>query len=429
MREYIQVQGGNVLSGSVNVSGAKNAVLPMLIASLLTDEEVIFKNVPLLRDVVLTKQLLESFGAEVHSAGDEIRIKVPELLCNTASYSLVKTMRASFWVLGPILARAGEAHVAMPGGDLIGARPVDLHLEGLTAMGAEVQVKNGVVHARAPKGLKPADYRMRFPSVGATHQLLLAASLIEGETVLRNCAQEPEVSELARLLSKMGAQIDGIDTDTLIIRGAKRLHGAEIEIIGDRIEAATYLLAAAATYGKVRVNKITPAHLGEFLPILSDMDLSVETGTDYVTVRSFGRIKPVKVKTAPFPGFATDIQAQLMATLTLAEGQSEIEENIFEGRFAHAGELCRMGADIKIEGRLAIINGVSKLSAAPVEGNDIRGAVALVIAALNAEGVSEIYEPQHLRRGYSNLEGKLISIGAKIGLRLKDAEDYLFAGC
>lgn len=429
MREYIQVQGGNILNGSVNVSGAKNAVLPMLIASLLTEEEVTFKNVPLLRDVVLTRQLLESFGAEIHTANDEIRVKVPELLSSTASYSLVKTMRASFWVLGPILARGGEAHVAMPGGDLIGARPVDLHLEGLTAMGAEIQVKNGVVHALAPRGLKPASYRMRFPSVGATHQLLLAAALIEGETILDNCACEPEVAELARLLCKMGAKIEGIGSEKLIITGAKKLHGAEIEIIGDRIEAATYLLAAAATYGKVRVNKIDPTHLGEFLPILSDMDLSVETGDDYVAVRSFGRIKPVRVKTAPFPGFATDIQAQLMATLTIAEGVSEIEENIFEGRFAHASELCRMGADIRIDGRTATINGVKKLSAAPVEGNDIRGAVALVIAALNAEGISEIYEPQHLRRGYSNLEDKLLSMGAKIGLRLKDAEDYLFAGC
>jgi UDP-N-acetylglucosamine 1-carboxyvinyltransferase len=429
--EYIEIHGGSVLNGTVKISGAKNAALPQLMAALLTSDECTFENVPNLEDVTLALHLLEHFGARVERETHSVKISVPRLIASEASYSLVKALRASFWVLSPLLARGGAARVALPGGDIIGARPVDIHLEGLTKMGAEITVKHGVVYATAPKALKGCEINFRFPSVGATHQLVMAASLAKGTTVLRNVAKEPEVVALCEMLLSMGADIDGAGTDTIVIRGKEDLSGAKIKLIGDRIEAGTYLLAAAVTKGAIRAEGVCPDHLGEFLNILEEMGLDISTESNAIILKSLGRMKGVDVVTGPFPSFATDLQAPLMAALCFAEGASSIEEHIFEGRFGHVSELCRMGADIKVSERTASINSAfsSKMSGAEVEGMDIRAAASLVVAAVGCSGTSMIHEPQHLRRGYEALENKLTGIGAKIGCRLRDPEDFVFSGC
>ncbi len=429
MLEYIEVHGGLSLHGQVKVSGAKNAVLPMLIASLLTSEPVRFTNVPNLQDVNLLIHLLEHFGAEVTYQQGQITTRTEKLIATEASYSLVKAIRASFWVMGPLLARGGAARVALPGGDIIGARPVDMHLEALTQMGAQIRTKHGVVYASAENGLKPADINLRFPSVGATHQILLTASLVPGVTRINGAAREPEVVALADMLNKMGAHITGAGTALIEIHGAETLSGGDIEIIGDRIEAATYILAVLATGGSAEVGGFEPAHLGSFLDIIRASGAEVEELQRSVRVTRKGPIKAVNIATQPFPGLATDIQAPLMAYLCNAEGVSILEENIFEGRFGHAAELCRMGADIRIDGRIAEIRGVPCLSGAPVEAGDIRAAAALVVAGLAAEGRTQIHEPQHIRRGYSDLETKLRGLGARIGTRVSDPEDFMFTGC
>ena len=429
MSEFIEIKGGNPLSGTVRASGAKNAVLPCLIASLLTPDKCNFTNVPALEDVSVLIHLLEQFGGVVEYSGEDLSVEVSSLKATEASYSLVKAMRASFWVLAPLLSRGGAARVALPGGDIIGARPVDMHLDALKKMGADIQVKHGVVFASAPDGLNPADIDLAFPSVGATHQVLMAAARTPGRTTLRNAAREPEVVALAEMLTEMGAKITGAGSSIIEIEGNDSLSGVDVEIIGDRIEAATYLLAGAASGGQVKVEGIRPSYFGTFLDILPELGLEVEQGEDWIQVKSLGRLKPISVTTAPFPGFATDLQALLMAALGLADGESIIEESIFEGRFAHAAELGRMGAEIKIDGRIAKITGVSEYSGAPVEANDIRAAACLVIAACSAEGITKIYEPHHIRRGYSNLTSKLKSLGASVGFKLEDAEDFLFAGC
>lgn len=429
MQEYIEIIGGNKLVGEVEVSGAKNAVLPMLIASLLTSEEVIYKNVPELSDVSQTLRLLEQFGARTFHSKGYVKSQTCSLNATEASYSLVKSMRASFWILGPLLARGGAARVALPGGDIIGARPVDLHLSALKQMGADITVKNGVVLAHAKNGLKPAKINLRFPSVGATHQIILAASLTLGETIISGAAREPEVVALSDMLISMGAEVYGAGTDEVRVIGKENLHGTEISLIGDRIEAATYVLASVVTGGKVKVKGFNPLHFGKFLDILKEMGVEYSLSENSITIEQTKRIKGVKVKTAPFPGLATDIQPLLMAALCVAEGESEIEESIFEGRFAHVTELCRMGANIEVIDRKAIIKGVNELSSAPVEGNDIRAAAAMIIAALTSKESTQIFEPQHIRRGYSSLEKKLINLGVSIGIRQKDAEDFLLTGC
>lgn len=429
MSEYIEITGGSKLQGTVEISGAKNAALPMLMASLLTSEPVELFNVPNLEDVNLTIHLLEHFGAQVDFLAGHAVVRVPKLNATEASYSLVKALRASFWVLAPILARGGAARVALPGGDIIGARPVDMHLAGLVQMGADLKVKHGVVYATAVHGLRPARIELRFPSVGATHQLMMAAALTSGATVIEGAAREPEVVALANLLTLMGAEVEGAGGTTIVVRGRHELGGASVKLIGDRIEAGTYLLAAAATGGAVRAQGIDPAFFGEFLELLGQMGLEVETGESFVAVKNTGELRPAEISTAPFPGVATDLQAPLMAALCKAKGISRIEENVFEGRFSHVSELCRMGAKITVDDRVAHITGVPRLTAAPVEGFDIRAAAALVIAALSCEGTSLIYEPQHLRRGYERLEGKLTGLGAKVARRVSDAEDYAFTGC
>ena len=429
MAEFIEINGGIPLSGTVRVGGAKNATLPMLIAALLSAEKCVYANVPGLEDINITLNLLEHFGAEVEYVGSQVTVSVPSLIATEASYSLVKALRASFWVLAPLLARGGAARVALPGGDIIGARPVDMHLAGLAKMGADIKVKHGVVFATAVGGLKPAEIDFRFPSVGATHQIMMAAALTPGITVIKGAAREPEVVALADLINKMGGEIEGAGTSTVVIRGKEELGGASVSIIGDRIEAGTYVLAAAATGGHVRVDGIDPAFFGRFLEFLDALGLKVATGPDFIEVFRGSGLKSVDISTAPFPGFATDLQAPAMAVLCLADGTSTVEENIFEGRFGHASELCRMGADIKIDDRVAAITGVRQLTGAPVEGFDIRAAVSLIIAALAAEGTSRIYEPHHIRRGYERLQDKLVSLGARVGFKLTDPEDFMFTGC
>jgi UDP-N-acetylglucosamine 1-carboxyvinyltransferase len=429
MSEFIEILGGVPLRGTVRVGGAKNASLPLLLASLLTGERCSFANVPNLEDINLTLRLLEHLGGEIEYTAGRATVKMERLLATEASYSLVKALRASFWVLGPLLARGRAARVALPGGDIIGARPVDMHLAGLGQMGADIKVKHGVVFATAMNGLKPAHIELRFPSVGATHQIVMAAALTPGTTVIKNAAREPEIVAVADFINAMGGDIEGAGTDAIVIRGKEELSGAHVDIIGDRIEAATYLLAGAATGGEVCARGIDPHFFGEFLEYLDALGLQVELGRDWIGVKSVGPLRPVNASTGPFPRFATDIQAPLMAALCVAEGASTIEENIFEGRYGHVSELCRMGADIQVSERVATIRGVKRLTGAPVEAFDIRAAAALVIGALAAEGTTTIAEPQHLRRGYEELETKLSLLGARIGAKLADPEDFMFTGC
>jgi UDP-N-acetylglucosamine 1-carboxyvinyltransferase len=429
MSEFIEIIGGTPLQGRVTVGGAKNAALPLLISTLLTGEECSLSNVPNLTDTSLVIHLLEQFGAEASYDGNTVVVRTPRLVATEASYSLVKALRASFWVLAPLLARGRAARVALPGGDLIGARPVDLHLEGLVKMGADISLKHGVVYATAEHGLRPAMIDLRFPSVGATHQLIMAASLTPGVTVIKGCAREPEIIALANFLNGMGADIQGAGGSIVEIRGRSELSGTSANLIGDRIEAGTYLLAGAMTGGNVTVDGIDPMFFGSFLEILTSMGLEVSCGETSVSVRRNGPLRPVHVKTAPFPGLATDLQAPLMAALTLAEGTSTIEETVYEGRFGHASELARLGANIKIAERVVTIEGVQKLTGAPVDGLDIRAAACLAIAALAAEGTSELHEVHHLRRGYEHFERKMSELGARLWSRISDPEDFIFAGC
>ncbi|RIL07918.1 MAG: UDP-N-acetylglucosamine 1-carboxyvinyltransferase [Proteobacteria bacterium] len=392
MSEYLEIIGGARLSGTVRISGAKNAALPLMLASLLTPDEIVLENVPNLEDVSLTLRLLEHFGAETAFEGGRVTIKAERLLATEASYSLVKALRASFWVLAPLLARGGAARVALPGGDIIGARPVDIHLDGLAKMGADLTVKHGVVYAAAPRGLKPARIELRFPSVGATHQLMMAAALVSGTTTIEGAAREPEVVALANLLNAMGAEIEGAGSSKIIICGKRELGGATQRLIGDRIEAGTYLLAGLATGGEVEARGIDPAFLGRFLNVLQSAGVYIETGQDFVRVKRGQNLIPITVSTGPFPELATDLQAPLLAFLSVIPGESRIEETVFEGRFGHISELCRMGARITVEELTAVVNGVEKLSGAPVDGHDIRAAASLVIAGVAADGVTQIFE-------------------------------------
>ena len=429
MSEVLQIKGGTPLSGTVKISGAKNASLPLLITALLTPEKCTFHNVPALEDVRLTLQLLEHLGAKTSFSQNTAVIEIPTLTATEASYSLVKSLRASFWVLAPLLARGGAARVALPGGDAIGARPVDIHLDALRQMGADVTLKHGVVFASAPDGLRPAKINFRFPSVGATHQLMMAASLTPGETIVTGVAKEPEIVAVAECINKMGGSIEGAGTDTIIINGKSELGGATVSVIGDRIEAGTYLMAAAATKGSLTVEGIDPIYLGSFLEILDSMGLSVGTTENSITMNATKGIKAVSVKTAPFPYFATDLQAPLMAALCVAEGESSIQESMFEGRFGHVSELCRMGASIIVQENTAFIRGVPKLSGALVEGLDIRAAAALVIAGLAADGITTITETSHLKRGYEKLVSKLSGVGASLWTKVQDPDDFMFSGC
>ena len=423
--DRIRIVGGHALNGSIPISGAKNATLPLMIASLLTEDGLTLENVPDLADVALLKRILANHGVDysvagkrrgdpVH-AGETLTLRAKTIVDTTAPYDLVSRMRASFWVIGPLLARMQEARVSLPGGCAIGTRPVDFFLTGLEALGAEIEIDAGYVVARAPGGLKGGALRLPQPSVGATHTLMMAATLARGDTLIENAAREPEVRDLAECLVKMGAVIEGAGTSTIQISGRDRLHGAVHEVLPDRIEAGTYAMAVAATGGDVLLQGARADLLTAALDALAGTGVDVTPTEGGVRIRRNGSgVDPVSVSTAPFPGFPTDLQAQFMALMTGARGTSEIRETIFENRFMHVQELARLGADIKLDGQVATIRGVARLRGAPVMATDLRASVSLVIGGLAAEGETFVNRVYHLDRGFERLEGKLSACGAEI---------------
>ena len=411
------IRGGNPLLGTVRVSGAKNAALPAMAAAILTDEPVILENIPQVRDIETTRKLLAAMGAEVElgygRAQHRTTICCRNLTSPEASYELVKTMRASTLVLGPLVARCGHARVSLPGGCAIGSRPIDLHIKGLERLGATITQDHGYVEASA-KRLRGAEIVFDKITVTGTEDLLMAASLADGETVMQNCAREPEVADLAELLNMMGAHIDGAGTPTIRVKGVSKLHGARHRIIPDRIEAATFIIAGALTGGDLNVAGCDPRHLDALLQKLDEAGVKTAHNADSLRVMGDGPLKAADIVTAEYPGFPTDMQAQYMVLATQAEGTSNITENIFENRFVHAQELLRMGARIKIEGRRAVVRGKSPLSAAAVLASDLRASASLVLAALVAEGESIIDRVYHIDRGYEHIEEKLRGVGAQI---------------
>ncbi|WP_215779398.1 UDP-N-acetylglucosamine 1-carboxyvinyltransferase [Paludibacterium sp. B53371] len=412
--EKLHICGNGPLKGEIRVSGAKNAALPILCAGLLTADTLKLTNVPMLRDIATTQKLLQEMGARVMTDNvHEIEITASAIDNLVAPYDLVKTMRASILVLGPTLARFGEATVSLPGGCAIGSRPVDLHIKGLVAMGAEVIIEHGYVKARA-KRLRGTNIVMDMVSVGATENLLMAAVLAEGTTVLENAAREPEITDLALCLNKMGADISGIGTDRLVIHGVERLHGAEHAIMPDRIEAGTFLVAAAMTRGHLVLRNADPSSMDAVLDKLAETGAVIEAGSDWISLDMKHRPKAVNARTLPYPAFPTDMQAQLMTLNCVAEGTAVVTETIFENRFMHVPELNRMGAQIEVEGNTAIIKGVEKLSGATVMATDLRASASLVIAGLVADGDTYVDRIYHLDRGYEHIEKKLSAVGAQI---------------
>lgn len=412
------IRGGNALRGTVHISGAKNSALPCMAAAILTDDEVTLENIPHVRDIDTERHLLSSMGAEVHM-GDGKESNRTTICCSTlskptAQYEIVKTMRASSLVLGPLVARTGLARVAMPGGCAIGGRPIDLHIKGLEKMGATIEQAHGYLEARASK-LKGTHLVFDKITVTGTEDLLMAAVLADGETVMENCAREPEVVDLATLLVKMGARIQGAGTSTIRVQGVKRLHGARHRINPDRIEAGTFLIAGAITRGDLTVTDCEPDHLSAVIGKLQESGATVEVlDATSVRVRAEGKLIAADISTEEYPGFPTDMQAQYMALTTQAEGVSLIRENIFENRFMHVQELVRMGANIRVDGRTATVRGPSALSAAAVMCSDLRASASLVLAALVADGESILDRVYHMDRGYEKIEEKLQSVGAEI---------------
>jgi UDP-N-acetylglucosamine 1-carboxyvinyltransferase len=423
--DRIRIVGGRRLEGAIPISGAKNAALPLMIASLLTEERLTLKNMPNLADVSLLARILRNHGVD-HTVdgkragaaprrGETFHLTARDIVDTTAPYEMVSRMRASFWVLGPLLARCGEARVSLPGGCAIGTRPVDLHLQGLKALGAEIEIDGGYVVARARKRLSGA--RIVFPkvSVGATHNVLMAAALARGETVIENAAREPEVGDVAQCLVKMGARIEGIATSTLRIEGRDRLEGASHTVLPDRIETGTYAMAVAAAGGDVVLEGARRNLLDTALAALAVTGVAVADAPDGIRItRSGARLEPIAIETQPFPGFPTDLQAQLMALMSTAQGSSVIRETIFENRFMHVQELARLGADIQLHGDTATVRGVKGLRGAPVMATDLRASVSLVIAGLMAEGETMINRVYHLDRGFERLEEKLSRCGASV---------------
>ncbi len=412
--QKIVIRGGIALKGSVEISGSKNAALPLMFASLLSRDEMTFHRVPVLRDIRTTKQLLLQLGVQLDDfAPGTLRIKARDIIDHTAPYELVKTMRASVMVLGPLMAREGRADVSLPGGCAIGARPIEQHLKGLEAMGATIELQNGYIQARADR-LKGADFSFDLTTVTGTENLIMAASLARGTTVLRKCAIEPEIVELAHVINRMGGSVHGAGTTTIVIDGKDRLEGIAHEIMPDRIEAGTYLLAAAITRGDVTAVGCNPSHVAALLEKLDEAGLRVDTTATETRVISNGNIKSRDVVTDPYPGFATDFQAQYMALMALGDSRCDITENVFENRFMHVQELVRMGAGIRVSGRTARVEGVKKLSGAHVQATDLRASASLILAGLAANGVTEIHRVYHLDRGYERIEEKLSKLGADI---------------
>jgi UDP-N-acetylglucosamine 1-carboxyvinyltransferase len=412
--DKIRIKGGVPLEGSIDISGAKNAALPLMAAGLLTDDRLVLSNVAKLADLETMAELLAQHGIAVEAAGHK-SLSLGGPISNTeAPYDIVRKMRASILVLGPLLARVREARVSLPGGCAIGTRPVDLHLKGLEQMGAAIKLDGGYIDASAPHGLKGATIVFPFVSVGATENLLMAASLAEGETTLINAAREPEIGDLATCLNAMGADIQGIGTDRLVIRGAGALHGAHHPILPDRIETGTYACAAAITGGSILLRNARAADLGAVAKSLHEAGVDIEEAADGVKVSRRNGLHGIDVMTEPYPGFPTDMQAQFMALMAVAEGASMVTETIFENRFMHVPELTRMGARINVHGASAIVRGVPRLSGAPVMATDLRASVSLVLAGLAAQGETTINRVYHLDRGYEAVEQKLAACGAVI---------------
>ena len=416
------VRGGNPLLGTIKISGAKNSALPCMAAAILTEDEIILENIPQVRDIETERRLLTSIGAEVElgygRAQHRTRIKCAILSDPVAKYEIVKTMRASSLVLGPLIARTGIARVAMPGGCAIGGRPIDLHIKGLEAMGATITQDHGYLEARSPNNgqgrLQGAHIVFDKITVTGTEDLLMAAALAEGETVFENCAREPEVADLATLLNAMGAKIEGAGTSTIRVKGVAKLHGARHRINPDRIEAGTFLIAGAITGGDLNVTDCNPAHLGALIAKLEQCGVKLDVGKENIRVRSGGALKAAGISTEEYPGFPTDMQAQFMALATQAEGATTVTENIFENRFMHVQELNRMGANITVQGRTATVRGRTPLESAAVMCSDLRASASLVLAALVADGETILDRVYHLDRGYEHFEEKLRNVGAQI---------------
>ena len=429
--DRIAITGGAKLEGVIPISGAKNSAIKLMVASLLTDAPLTLTNMPRLADTRFLGRLLRRLGVEVEErdgpGGAETVLTTPEIISAIAPYDLVRQMRASFNVLGPLVARTGQAKVSLPGGCAIGARPVDLHLMALEALGARIELNEGYVYAQAPRGLKGALIRFPFVSVGATEHALLAAVLAEGETVIENAACEPEIADLADCLTKMGARIEGAGASEIRVTGVAQLHGATHEVTPDRIETGTYALAAAMAGGAVRLTRTRPEMIEALLVKMEEAGVGVRRLADGVEVKRNGaRLSAVEVTTDPYPGFATDLQAQFMALMTLADGESVIRETIFENRFMHAPELARLGADIAVSGGEARVRGVAGLNGAPVMATDLRASVGLVIAALAARGETVVNRVYHLDRGFERLEEKLSAVGAQVR-RIRDVGEELEA--
>ncbi|MFQ5684092.1 MAG: UDP-N-acetylglucosamine 1-carboxyvinyltransferase [Candidatus Binatia bacterium] len=416
--DKILVRGGRILAGEVVVSGSKNAALPILVSSLLTSEPCVYQGMPDLKDIHTILRLLSKLGVKVEGEGrmggpGQLTLQANQVTSLEATYDLVKTMRASFLVLAPLLARFGEARVSTPGGCAIGARPVNFHLRGLAEMGAKIELVHGYVEAKA-KRLQGAKIYLDLPSVGATENLMMAASLADGTTVIENAAKEPEVVDLATVLGKMGAKIWGAGSDVVKIDGVNSLHGLSHHVISDRIEAGSFIVAAALAGGDIMVRGARPDHLEAFLVKLKEANVALRIDREGVRIKGDGAMKSVGVTTLPYPGFPTDLQAQMMVLVSVSDGVSVITETIFENRFLHAQELDRMGADIHLEGNRAIVRGVKGLSGAPVMATDLRASVSLVLAGLVANGQTEISRVYHLDRGYEHIERKLSNLGADI---------------
>jgi UDP-N-acetylglucosamine 1-carboxyvinyltransferase len=423
--DRIRIRGGNKLKGSIHISGAKNAALPLMIASLLTEDTLVLRNVPRLADVRLLQRILQNHGVDILTdgkrkgenghQGETLRLSARHIADTVAPYELVSRMRASFWVLGPLLARCGEAKVSLPGGCAIGTRPVDLHLMAMEKLGAEITVEAGYVIAKARKRLKGAHIVFPKVSVGATHAALMTAVLAEGDTIIENAAQEPEIGDVAECLVKMGARIDGIHSPELRITGVTSLNGAEHSVIADRIEAGTYAMVAAMTGGHVTLSGARADNLEALFDVMETAGVDMKRTNDGIRIERNGHaLQPVKLATQPYPGFPTDLQAQLMALMTKAKGTSMIRETIFENRFMHVQELARLGADIHLHGDTAEVRGVERLTGAQVMATDLRASVSLVIAALAAEGETMIHRVYHLDRGFETLEEKLSACGADV---------------
>lgn len=413
--EKLVINGGNRLKGTVKICGAKNAVLPIIAATLLGQTPSVLEEVPDLEDVRTISEVLKQLGLKVEKQGDStLSIDSSQISSSEAPYELVRKMRASFLIMGPLLARCGRAKISLPGGCAIGTRPIDLHLKGFEALGAEIEIGHGFIEATAPRGLHGARIYLDFPSVGATENILMAASMAEGQTILENPAHEPEIIDLANYLNMMGANIRGAGTNVIKIEGVKALKGCDYTIIPDRIEAGTYMVAAAMTRGDVYIENAISEHLKPVIAKLKEAGVQIIEDINGIRVRCDGDIKAIDIKTMPYPGFPTDMQAQFMAMQTIAQGTSVVTETVFENRFMHVDELKRMGANIKIEGRSAVVEGVSRLTGCQVKATDLRAGAAMVLAGLVADGETQVGYIHHIDRGYDKLVDKLCALGADI---------------